>query len=52
MHKLFVNGALPSGKAAFGAYVRDPVFPCVGARSALNRGRIEFGSYNALGDEL
>lgn len=34
----------------FAAYVADPAFPCVGARSALNRGRMEFGSYSQLGD--
>lgn len=38
-------------EARFEAYVRDPTFPCVGARSALNRGRMEFGLYSALGDE-
>lgn len=42
---------LPARKALFGAYIRDSAFPCVGARSALNRGRMEFGLYSALGDE-
>jgi len=42
---------LPERQASFKAYVLDPQFPCVGARSALNRGRMEFGIYHALGDE-
>jgi len=37
--------------ARFHAYVQDPQFPRVGARSALSRGRMEFGTYRALGDQ-
>lgn len=37
-------------EAQFEAYVHDATFPCVGARSALNRGRMEFGLYSALGN--
>jgi FPC/CPF motif-containing protein YcgG len=36
----------------FKSYVQDPQFPCVGAKSALNRGRMEFGTYRALGDNV
>ena len=35
----------------FRNYVFDSRFPCVGARSALNSGRVEFGTYSALGSE-
>jgi len=42
---------LAEWQATFRAYVLDPQFPCVGARSALNRGRTEFGVYRSLGDE-
>lgn len=31
------------------AYVLDPPFPCVGARSAVNTGRAQFGSFGSLG---
>jgi FPC/CPF motif-containing protein YcgG len=31
------------------AYVMDPAFPCVGARSAFNRGRYRMGLYERLG---
>jgi FPC/CPF motif-containing protein YcgG len=31
------------------AYVMDPPFPCVGARSAFNTGRAQFGSFGSLG---
>lgn len=41
----------PDRVAQFRHYVQESWFPCVGARSALNRGRMEFGSYRALGDE-
>jgi FPC/CPF motif-containing protein YcgG len=33
------------------AYVLDPPFPCVGARSALNTGRAQFGSFGSLGND-
>lgn len=32
-------------------YVAADAFPCVGARSASNKGRVRFGEYEALGDE-
>ena len=31
-------------------YVAAEAFPCVGARSAFNKGRVRFGEYQALGD--
>lgn len=34
---------------AFAAHVMDPRFPCVGARAALNRGRLRFGVFGELG---
>jgi FPC/CPF motif-containing protein YcgG len=37
--------------ARFKAFVASPRFPCVGAKSALNRGRMEFGLYDALADD-
>ena len=37
--------------AAVTDYVADPAFPCVGARSAFNRGRVRFGRYGVLGSE-
>jgi len=37
--------------ARFKAFVASPRFPCVGAKSALNRGRMEFGLYDALTDD-
>lgn len=33
------------------AYVLDPPFPCVGARSAVNSGRAVFGSFGSLGSD-
>lgn len=33
------------------AFVADPEFPCVGAKSALNKQRMRFGHYEALDDE-
>jgi FPC/CPF motif-containing protein YcgG len=35
---------------AVSAFVSQPDFPCVGARSALNKQRMRFGQYGALGD--
>lgn len=32
-------------------YVAAPDFPCVGARSAFNRGRVRFGRYGVLGSD-
>jgi FPC/CPF motif-containing protein YcgG len=37
--------------ARFKAFVASPSFPCVGAKSALNRGRMVFGLYDALSDD-
>ncbi|MCY7306422.1 MAG: YqcI/YcgG family protein [Rhodoferax sp.] len=34
----------------FTAYMQNPTFPCVGARSAFNKGRVRFGHYGVLGD--
>ena len=36
--------------AAMTDYVAAPDFPCVGARSAFNKGRVSFGHYASLGD--
>jgi FPC/CPF motif-containing protein YcgG len=33
------------------AYVMDPTFPCVGARSAVNTRRAQFGSFGSLGSD-
>ena len=35
----------------FKSYVLGASFPCVGARAAINRGRMEFGSYGSLGNQ-
>lgn len=37
--------------ARFKAFVGSPAFPCVGAKSAMNRGRMAFGLYDSLADE-
>jgi FPC/CPF motif-containing protein YcgG len=37
--------------ARFKAFVAAPGFPCVGAKSAMNRERMVFGLYDALADE-
>ena len=37
--------------ARFKAFVASPRFPCVGAKSAMNRGRMEFALYDALADD-
>lgn len=37
--------------AAVTDYVAAPEFPCVGARSAFNKGRVRFGSYGVLGSK-
>jgi FPC/CPF motif-containing protein YcgG len=42
-------GALKDGFVArFKAFVASPRFPCVGAKSAMNRGRMRFGLYDTL----
>lgn len=40
-----------SAESLVTAFVTDPSFPCVGAKSALNKGRVRFGHYRALCDE-
>ena len=35
----------------FKSFVADRSFPCVGAKSALNRGRMEFGAFKELDDQ-
>lgn len=37
--------------ARFKSFVSGPSFPCVGAKSAMNRGRITFDLYDALTDD-
>jgi FPC/CPF motif-containing protein YcgG len=36
---------------AFVAFVDAPHFPCVGAKSALHRQRMQFGHYSSMGDQ-
>ncbi len=38
--------------ATLGAYVAEPDFPCVGARSAFNKGRVRHGLYGRLGARI
>ena len=40
---------LLSQQAALSAFVSDAAFPCVGAKSALNKGRMQFAEYASLG---
>ncbi len=42
--------ARQSARTDFKAFVRGADFPCVGARSALNRDRLRFAHFNTLGD--
>lgn len=44
------RGETECARARFAAYLSDAAFPCVGARSALNRGRLRFGLFDTLGD--
>ena len=45
-------GALKDGFVArFKAFVASPKFPCVGAKSAMNRDRMGFGLYDTLSGE-
>lgn len=45
-------GALEDGFVArFKAFVANPKFPCVGAKSALNRGRMRFGLFDTLSSD-
>ena len=44
-----ITSAASSKFERFRQYVLEPTFPCVGARSALNRNRMEFGSYESFG---
>jgi FPC/CPF motif-containing protein YcgG len=37
--------------ARFKAFLGNAAFPCVGAKSAMNRGRMEFGLYDSLADD-
>jgi len=37
-------------RASFDAFIADPGFPCVGAKSALNKKRIELAEYASLTD--
>lgn len=39
-----------NARSAFEAFVSDKSFPCVGAKSALNRHRLHFGLYEGLGE--
>jgi uncharacterized protein len=40
---------LLSHRAALSDFVSDAAFPCVGAKSALNKGRMRFAEYESLG---
>jgi FPC/CPF motif-containing protein YcgG len=44
-------GVDPTVLAHVKAYVMDPPFPCVGARSAVNTGRARFGGFGTLGSD-
>jgi uncharacterized protein len=39
-----------SQQSALAAFVGDAAFPCVGAKSALNTGRMRFAEYSSLGN--
>jgi len=39
-----------AAEQAISSFIADPTFPCVGAKSALNKHRMRFGHYAALGD--
>ncbi len=47
-HRTCTNST-PIAQAEFTAFVSDKEFPCVGAKSALNRDRIRFGRFGTLG---
>lgn len=38
-----------SQQAALSEFIADATFPCVGAKSALNKGRMRFAEYSSLG---
>jgi FPC/CPF motif-containing protein YcgG len=40
----------PPPVVQFEAHIQDAAFPCVGARSALNKNRMRYGNYPALGE--
>lgn len=40
----------PSPRHRVTEFISDPGFPCVGAKSALNKDRVRFASYRALGN--
>jgi FPC/CPF motif-containing protein YcgG len=46
----FAASETQQARERFAAYVMDGDFPCVGARSALNRGRLRFSLFDTLGD--
>lgn len=41
----------PSARDQLESFISDKAFPCVGARSALNKRRMRFGEFGRLGDE-
>ena len=56
MKKTITSTGAPAGLrqgfiARFKAFVGSPAFPCVGAKSAMNRGRMAFGLYDSLADD-
>jgi len=49
----FKEESLPTGadpRSRFNDFIDDPKFPCVGAKSALNKDRLRYGHYAVLGD--
>ncbi len=42
---------MPSDQNAFEAYVADPSFPCLGAKSALNRDRMRIAHCGSMGSQ-
>jgi FPC/CPF motif-containing protein YcgG len=56
MNKLMTSARALAGLkqgfvSRFKAFVGNPAFPCVGAKSAMNRGRMMFGLYDTLADD-
>ena len=49
-HSALTNSTRYNGQAQFENYVHAASFPCVGARSAINRGRAVFRTYSQLAE--
>lgn len=46
-----VSSSTNAAQAKVESFISDASFPCVGARSALNKDRIRYGHYESLGSE-